>query len=36
VREGWVSAERAATVYGVVLDNSGEVDETATARRRAA
>jgi len=35
VREGWVSAERAAAVYGVVLNDSGEVDETATARRRA-
>jgi N-methylhydantoinase B len=36
VVEGWVSAERAAEVYGVVVDESGEIDEAATAKRRAA
>ena len=30
------SAERAQAVYGLVLDRHGEVDEAATARRRAA
>ncbi|MFI5958888.1 hydantoinase B/oxoprolinase family protein [Cryptosporangium sp. NPDC051539] len=35
VAEGWVSGERATDVYGVVLDSSGEVDDAATASRRA-
>jgi N-methylhydantoinase B len=34
VREGWVSAEQAMEVYGVVV-RDGELDEDATARRRA-
>jgi len=33
VREGWVSAEQAAEVYGVVV-RDGELDEDETARRR--
>jgi N-methylhydantoinase B len=36
VAEGWLSAERAAEVYGVVLDVAGEVDAPATAARRTA
>ena len=35
VREGWVSGRRAADVYGVVVDETGVVDEAATAARRA-
>jgi N-methylhydantoinase B len=35
VAEGWISALRAASVYGAVLDDSGAVDPDATARRRA-
>jgi N-methylhydantoinase B len=34
VAEGWISEERASTVYGVVLDRSGGIDAEATARRR--
>jgi N-methylhydantoinase B len=34
--EGWISRERAEAVYGVVLDEAGEVDEDATGRRRQA
>jgi N-methylhydantoinase B len=38
VREGWISAKRAADVYGVVLNGAGTasaaVDEQATRRRR--
>lgn len=34
VRAGLVSAERAAAVYGVVLDETGGVDAEATARQR--
>jgi N-methylhydantoinase B len=34
VREGWVSAERARDVYGVVLDASGALDMKATALLR--
>jgi N-methylhydantoinase B len=34
VREGWVSAERARTVYRVVLDQAGDADVTATAALR--
>lgn len=30
VREGWVSAERARAVYGVVLTDSGAIDAAAT------
>ncbi len=35
VSEGWVSRERAESVYGVVLDERGELDAEATERRRA-
>jgi N-methylhydantoinase B len=35
VLEGWVSRERAADVYGVMLDDGGAVDRAATERRRA-
>lgn len=31
VREGWVSHERAAEIYRVVVDHHGELDRTATA-----
>ncbi|MEZ5121811.1 MAG: hydantoinase B/oxoprolinase family protein [Solirubrobacterales bacterium] len=34
VLEGYVSRERAKTVYGVVIDDDGEVDEAATAEAR--
>ena len=34
VAEGWISGERAEDVYGVVLDDGGEVDEDATRRCR--
>jgi N-methylhydantoinase B len=33
--EGWIGPERAAEVYGVVLDAAGDLDGPATARRRA-
>ena len=38
VEDGWISRQRAATVYGVVLDDSGAVDgqETNAARERLA
>jgi N-methylhydantoinase B len=36
VREGWVTAARAATVYGAVLDDAGQVDVAATVRKREA
>ena len=36
VAEGWVSAEAAERIYGVILDPAGGVDAAATARRRAA
>jgi N-methylhydantoinase B len=36
VAAGFVSADRATTVYGVVLDADGRVDAAATAARRAA
>jgi N-methylhydantoinase B len=36
VREGWITAARAAEVYGVVLDGAGAVNEAATAARRSA
>jgi len=35
VREGWIARERAADVYGVVLSPEGDVDQAATAARRA-
>jgi N-methylhydantoinase B len=35
LREGWVSAERACEVYGVVLGEDGDLDEGATQARRA-
>ncbi|MFZ1429919.1 MAG: hypothetical protein WAS21_24505, partial [Geminicoccaceae bacterium] len=35
VREGWVSRERAADVYGVELDAAGAVLDGATRLRRA-
>jgi N-methylhydantoinase B len=34
VIEGWITPERAAQVYGVVLDVAGRVDEAATVARR--
>ena len=33
-REGWISAERAREVYGVVIDEEGKVNITHTAARR--
>src|SRR5262249_15261062 len=36
VREGWITAERAAEVYGVVIDEEQRIDRTATEQRRAA
>lgn len=35
IADGWVSAERARAIYGVVLAEDGTVDEGATATRRA-
>jgi N-methylhydantoinase B len=35
VVEGWVTPERAAEVYGVVIDEAGRLDAAATAARRA-
>jgi N-methylhydantoinase B len=35
VAEGWVSAERARSVYGVVLAQDGSVEHAATSARRA-
>ena len=34
VREGWVSRQRAADVYGVVVSEDGRLDDLATARLR--
>ena len=34
--EGWITAERAESVYGVVLDQDGAIDGAATAARRVA
>jgi N-methylhydantoinase B len=34
VREGWITAERAERVYGVVVDASGSPNQEATARLR--
>jgi N-methylhydantoinase B len=36
VAEGWVSRARAATIYGVILDDHGAIDAGATLARRAA
>jgi len=36
VEEGWITKERARDVYGVVFDGEGNIDETATAKRRKA
>jgi N-methylhydantoinase B len=36
VAEGWVTRERAEAVYGIVLDERGDVDGPSTAGRRAA
>ncbi|HXP37387.1 MAG TPA: hydantoinase B/oxoprolinase family protein, partial [Solirubrobacteraceae bacterium] len=35
LRDGWISAERAREVYGVVLAENGSLDEGATRARRA-
>ena len=35
VREGWISPERAFDVYGVRIRDDGEIDQAATASRRA-
>jgi N-methylhydantoinase B len=35
VREGWITPGRAYDVYGVRIDDSGEIDAPATAERRA-
>jgi N-methylhydantoinase B len=34
VEEGWITRERALEVYGVVIDDSGNIDKPATAERR--
>ncbi|MDH5738295.1 MAG: hydantoinase B/oxoprolinase family protein, partial [Gammaproteobacteria bacterium] len=34
VSEGWISKERAASVYGVVINDSGELDEDASQNLR--
>ena len=34
IRQGWITAERALTVYGVTLDADGEVDLEVTLARR--
>ena len=34
VREGWISPARAASIYGVVLNATGTVDQAATAAQR--
>jgi N-methylhydantoinase B len=36
VAEGWITAQRARAVYGVVLDEHGRVDDEATRAARAA
>jgi N-methylhydantoinase B len=36
VEEGWITKQRAYEVYGVVLDEDGNIDETATNERRKA
>lgn len=36
VREGWLTADRAKTIYGVAFGDEGLVDETATAELRRA
>jgi N-methylhydantoinase B/oxoprolinase/acetone carboxylase alpha subunit len=35
VREGWITRERAETVYGVVFAGDGTIDGHATEQRRA-
>ena len=35
LREGYVSAEKASTVYGVVMASDGTIDAAATTARRA-
>ena len=35
LEEGWITRERAETVYGLVLNSAGRVDAAATQRRRA-
>jgi N-methylhydantoinase B len=35
VAEGWIDRQRAANIYGVILDDAGEVDEEATSAARA-
>ena len=35
VQEGWIARERAEAIYGVVFDDEGRVDETATRTGRA-
>jgi len=35
INEGWISAERAASVYGVVVTATGELDEPRTLKLRA-
>ncbi len=34
--EGWITRERAEEVYGLAFDDDGEVDESATSKRRTA
>jgi N-methylhydantoinase B len=34
VLEGWISRERAAAIYGVIMDDAGNIDNEATAARR--
>lgn len=34
VSEGWISAERARDVYGVILDAEGEIEDDATRQQR--
>jgi N-methylhydantoinase B len=34
--EGWITAERAENVYGLVRDRQGAIDHAATMARRAA
>lgn len=34
--EGWITPERAAEIYGVVVDAAGEIDDAASSRKRKA
>jgi N-methylhydantoinase B len=36
VEEGWITKERARDIYGVVFDGEGNIDKTATTKRRKA